>query len=80
VTLPIIHLPCSGIPPTQGVKLGSPPEGGFHFITEMFFNTFYAIHVGIIPAISQYTNFISLYQQTNTQVQSLKAKFGEGKK
>ncbi len=55
------------------------PEGGFHFISEMFFSTYYSIHVGIIPAISQYTTFIELYSQTNGQLNSMKKAFGDGK-
>jgi len=49
----------------------------FNFITETFFTTLYCVHVGLMPTITHYTSILQAYNQTQQQIEAMKAKFGE---
>jgi len=57
------------------LSLGEAPT--FNFISETFFATLYAVHVGLMSTISHYNSILTLYNQNRNQIESLKAKFGD---
>lgn len=48
----------------------------FNFISEIFFVTFYALHIGFITSIGHYNNLVTMYQQTKKSVDTLKKQGG----
>lgn len=48
-----------------------------NFITEIYFITYYAIHIGLIPLIEEHEKLYSSYSRLYNSAQSLKAQYGD---
>jgi hypothetical protein len=70
----LTSLPPSSSPATSHTT----SESNFSFITEIFFMSYYGLHVALIPVITQYSHILSLFTQTKNSVDAMKAKIGDG--
>lgn len=57
-------------------KMQIESKENFNFITECFFLTYYGLYIGFLPSISILESYFTMYSQTKTAIDSLKAKLG----